>query len=39
MRRLLRDLVVHGRPTGDISAMEDPTVLEVVAGVITGESG
>ena len=24
MRRLLRDVVVHGAPTGDTSAMEDP---------------
>jgi acetyl-CoA synthetase len=30
MRRLLRDVVVHGRPTGDTSAMEDPSVLDVV---------
>jgi acetyl-CoA synthetase len=34
MRRLLRDLVVHGRPTGDISAMEDPGALDVVAAVV-----
>jgi acetyl-CoA synthetase len=39
MRRLLRDLVVHGRPTGDTSAMEDPAVLEVVAGVVAGDRG
>jgi acetyl-CoA synthetase len=43
MRRLLRDLLVHGRPTGDISAMEDPAVLEVLAGVVAdaaaGERG
>jgi acetyl-CoA synthetase len=37
MRRLLRDLIVHGKPTGDTSAMEDPGVLEVVAGVVAGE--
>ncbi|WP_028938013.1 AMP-binding protein [Pseudonocardia spinosispora] len=30
MRRLLRDVVVHGAPTGDTSAMEDPTVLDTV---------
>ena len=34
MRRLLRDLVVHGRPTGDISAMEDPAALDVVAAAV-----
>lgn len=34
MRRLLRDLVVHGKPTGDTSAMEDPAALDVVAGVV-----
>ena len=36
MRRLLRDLVVHGKPTGDTSAMEDPAALDVVAGVVKG---
>jgi acetyl-CoA synthetase len=34
MRRLLRDLVVHGRPTGDTSAMEDPSALDVVAAAV-----
>jgi acetyl-CoA synthetase len=34
MRRLLRDLIVHGKPTGDTSAMEDPAALDVVAGVV-----
>jgi acetyl-CoA synthetase len=34
MRRLLRDLVVHGKPTGDTSAMEDPGALEVVAAAL-----
>ncbi|MEN3270308.1 MAG: acetyl-CoA synthetase [Pseudonocardia sp.] len=34
MRRLLRDLVVHGRPTGDTSAMEDPAALDVVAAAL-----
>ncbi len=34
MRRLLRDLVVHGKPTGDTSAMEDPAALEAVAAVV-----
>lgn len=34
MRRLLRDLVVHGRPTGDTSAMEDPGALDVVAAAV-----
>jgi acetyl-CoA synthetase len=34
MRRLLRDLVVHGRPTGDTSAMEDPAALDVVAAAV-----
>ncbi|HEX4249486.1 MAG TPA: AMP-binding protein [Pseudonocardia sp.] len=36
MRRLLRDVVVHGRPTGDTSAMEDPAVLDTVIGVVIG---
>ncbi|GAA5165323.1 acetate--CoA ligase [Pseudonocardia eucalypti] len=30
MRRLLRDLLVHGSPTGDTSAMEDPAALDTV---------
>lgn len=34
MRRLLRDLVMHGRPTGDTSAMEDSAVLDVVAAAV-----
>lgn len=34
MRRLLRDVVVHGKPTGDTSAMEDPAALEAVASVV-----
>jgi acetyl-CoA synthetase len=34
MRRLLRDLVVHGKPTGDTSAMEDPSALDVVAAAV-----
>jgi acetyl-CoA synthetase len=36
MRRLLRDVVVHGGPTGDISAMEDPAALEAVAAAVRG---
>ena len=34
MRRLLRDVVVHGRPTGDTSAMEDPSALDTVIDVV-----
>ncbi|MBN9735688.1 MULTISPECIES: AMP-binding protein [unclassified Pseudonocardia] len=34
MRRLLRDLVVHGRPSGDTSAMEDAGALAVVTEAI-----
>jgi acetyl-CoA synthetase len=36
MRRLLRDLVEHGKPTGDTSAMEDASVLDVVAAAVRG---
>ncbi len=36
MRRLLRDVVVHGAPTGDTSAMEDAAALEAVAAVVRG---
>jgi acetyl-CoA synthetase len=39
MRRLLRDLVEHGKPTGDTSAMEDPGVLDVVAAAVRGGTG
>lgn len=34
MRRVLRDVVVHGAPTGDISAMEDVTALDTVSAVV-----
>jgi acetyl-CoA synthetase len=34
MRRLLRDIVVHGQPTGDTSAMDDPAALEIVIAAI-----
>jgi len=34
MRRLLRDLVEHGAPTGDVSAMEDAGALEAVAAAV-----
>lgn len=36
MRRVLRDVVVHGAPTGDVSAMEDVSALAVVTGVVDG---
>jgi acetyl-CoA synthetase len=36
MRRLLRDVVVHGAPTGDTSAMDDPAALDAVAKVVRG---
>lgn len=36
MRRLLRDLVVHGRATGDTSALEDASALDVVAAAVRG---
>lgn len=31
MRRLLRDVIGHGAPTGDTSAMDDPAALDAVA--------
>ena len=34
MRRVLRDIVVHGFPTGDISAMEDASALDAVTTVV-----
>jgi acetyl-CoA synthetase len=37
MRRLLRDVLVHGHPTGDTSAMEDPTALETVLNAVARE--
>ena len=36
MRRLLRDVIVHGGPTGDISAMEDPSALDAITSVVRG---
>ncbi|GAA3227401.1 acetate--CoA ligase [Pseudonocardia petroleophila] len=36
MRRLLRDVVVHGGPTGDTSAMDDPAALDAVAAAVGG---
>jgi acetyl-CoA synthetase len=37
MRRLLRDVVVHGAPTGDTSAMEDPAALDTIASVVKAQ--
>jgi acetyl-CoA synthetase len=37
MRRLLRDVVVHGRPAGDTSAMEDPSALDAVMASVRGD--
>lgn len=34
MRRVLRDVIVHGAPTGDVSAMEDLSALDTVAAVV-----
>ena len=34
MRRVLRDVVVHGAPAGDISAMEDASALDAVTTVV-----
>lgn len=34
MRRLLRDFAVHGKPIGDISAIEDLSALDVVANAV-----
>lgn len=36
MRRVLRDVVVHGAPTEDVSAMEDLSALKQVADVVGG---
>lgn len=36
MRRLLRDVIVHGGPTGDTSAMDDPAALDAVTAVVRG---
>ncbi|WP_433502833.1 AMP-binding protein [Pseudonocardia halophobica] len=38
MRRLLRDLVVHGKPTGDTSAIEDASALDIVAEVVRADA-
>jgi acetyl-CoA synthetase len=39
MRRLLRDVVEHGAPQGDVSAMEDTAGLDAVRRVVAGEPG
>lgn len=36
MRRLLRDIVVHGEPQGDTSAMDDPAGLEAARAAVLG---
>ena len=36
MRRLLRDVVVHGEPQGDTSAMEDSAGLDAVRAAVAG---
>lgn len=36
MRRVLRDVVVHGSAQSDISAMEDRSALDTVVGVVAG---
>ena len=36
MRRLLRDIIVHGEPQGDTSAMDDPAGLAAVRSAVTG---
>lgn len=38
MRRLLRDVIVDGRPRGDTSALEDSSALEAVARVIATQN-
>ncbi|TNC23771.1 AMP-binding protein [Amycolatopsis alkalitolerans] len=38
MRRLLRDVLVTGRPEGDTSAMEDPAALSAVVTAIAGSA-
>jgi acetyl-CoA synthetase len=38
MRRLLRDVVVHGAPQGDTSAMEDTVGLDAVRAAVVGAS-
>lgn len=38
MRRVLRDVVVHGSAQSDISAMEDVAALDTVVGVVAGHN-
>ncbi len=38
MRRLLRDVVEHGGPQGDISAMEDLAGLQAVQQAVAAEA-
>ncbi len=39
MRRLLRDVVEHGEPQGDTSAMEDVAGLQAVQQAVAGPAG
>jgi acetyl-CoA synthetase len=36
MRRLVRDVIVNGAPSGDTSALEDPSALAAVISVVAG---
>jgi acetyl-CoA synthetase len=38
MRRLLRDILLHGSPQGDISVIEDASALDAVTAAISGPS-
>lgn len=38
MRRVLRDVAVHGSAQSDISAMEDSSALDAVIGVVAGRN-
>lgn len=34
MRRVLRDIIVRGAPSGDVSAMDDPSAVAIIASVV-----
>ena len=36
MRRLMREVLLHGEPRSDTCAMEDPGALDTVAAVVKG---
>jgi len=39
MRRLLKEIIIYGKVKGDISGLEDPTVIEKIRALVKKEGG